>query len=223
VTHASDWEDHRLDNFFARMPAGTAARIDDLSRLSYELRENRARLLRPYGVADERELQRSIIARERPEHPAYEHYLGACTLRLAREKIRAQWRDVLAGAAMEPPATPLLIELAALLEEQCSAELDGPVRRHQDALLVSLANGVDLEVRFGADDEYAFNWRWGESEWRIDTAPLHPAVATFPHHLHDEAGVLRNDRVTDPARSPWDNLHALIVALIADPRLPRSE
>jgi hypothetical protein len=80
-----------------------------------------------------------------------------------------------------------------------------------------------MEARFGAEDEYAFNWRWGEAELRIDTAPLHPILATFPNHLHDNVGVLRLDPVTDPARSPWENLRVLVAALMVDPLLrPRA-
>ena len=109
--------------------------------------------------------------------------------------------------------------LESLLQEHCGDELDGPVRCHQDALIVTLANGVMLEARFGADDEYAFNWRWGEAELRIDTAPVHPILETFPNHLHDNVGVVRRDPVTSPACSAWNNLRALIGALGVDPLL----
>lgn len=208
-----------MDNFFARLPPDAAQRIEALSRLSYELRENHATVLRPHGVADEDALLRDVVELRAPEHPAYEHYLGARTLRRTREAVRGDLCSLLDDLAAEADASSVPCDLAHLLEERCDAWLEGPVRLHQDALLATLVNGVMLEARFGEAGEYAFDWRWGEAELRIDTAPLHPTLATFPNHLHDDTGTLRADPATDPARSPWDNLRALVEALIADPLL----
>lgn len=208
-----------MDNFFARLPSDAAQRIDALSRLSYELRENHAVLLRPHGVADEDALLRDVVERRTPEHPGYDHYLGARTLRRTREAVRGDLRSLLDDLAAPARASSVPGELAFLLEEHCDAQLESPVRVHQDALLATLVNGVTLEARFGEAGEYAFDWRWGEAQLRIDTAPLHPTLATFPNHLHDDTDTLRADPATDPARSSWDNLRALVEALIADPLL----
>ncbi|HEY6896155.1 MAG TPA: hypothetical protein VI279_02755 [Rhodocyclaceae bacterium] len=89
----------------------------------------------------------------------------------------------------------------------------------QDALLLSLKNGVVIELRFAAADEYAIAWRYGDAELRIDTAPLHRELASFPNHLHDAAGELRADPLTKPGAEPWDNLCAVLDALLVDPLL----
>ena len=219
----ADLKDIPMDNFFAHLPSDAAQRIDGLSRLSYELRENHARLLRPHAVADEDALLRDVVAGSTPEHPAYEHVLGARTLRRTREAVRGDLRSLLDDLAAQASASSVPVDLALLLEAHCEAELEGPVRVHQDALLATLINGVTLEARFGESGEYAFAWRWGEAELHIDTAPLHPTLATFPNHLHDDTGTLRADPATDPARSPWENLRALVEALIANPLLRSRE
>lgn len=89
----------------------------------------------------------------------------------------------------------------------------------RDALLVSLHNQVTIELRFADAREYSIGWRWGDAELRIDTAPLHGELATFPNHLHDSAARLRADPLTDPGRQPWDNVRAVIAALAIDPLL----
>lgn len=86
-----------MTNFFDKMPFETAARIEQLSRLMYELRENRAHLLGQYEVADESELLGRIRGGAIAEHPAYEHYLGARVLRESHDAVRNELRDMLAA------------------------------------------------------------------------------------------------------------------------------
>lgn len=40
-------------DYFANLPPDDAVQMEQLSRLSYELRESRRKLLEPYGVNDE--------------------------------------------------------------------------------------------------------------------------------------------------------------------------
>ena len=89
----------------------------------------------------------------------------------------------------------------------------------RDALLVRWRNGLVIELRFANAREYAIGWQWGDAQLRIDTAPLHPHLETFPHHLHDGDGQLRADRVTRPGDSPWDNVRVLVATLLEDPLL----
>lgn len=82
-------------NFFERVPFEEAAQMERLSRLMYELRENRNELLRPYGVGDEASLLEKIVSGAVPEHPAYEHYLGALTVSETREAVSAELKQLL--------------------------------------------------------------------------------------------------------------------------------
>ncbi len=84
-----------MNSFFDLLPLEAAEQIEQLSRLMYELRENRTRLLAPYQVEDEAELIDAICRGRVAEHPAYEHYLGARTLEATREDVRVRLQALL--------------------------------------------------------------------------------------------------------------------------------
>ncbi|HRP94758.1 MAG TPA: hypothetical protein PL143_00770 [Rhodocyclaceae bacterium] len=111
----------------------------------------------------------------------------------------------------------LHLELADLLEREFNGKLQGSIERKQDALIVPVADGVTLTVRYAGAAEYSLRWTHGGVEAGIDTAPLHHDLATFPNHLHCGDGRVVADPITDPARTPPDNLRRLVSALLDDP------
>ncbi|NMG75041.1 hypothetical protein [Aromatoleum diolicum] len=113
----------------------------------------------------------------------------------------------------------LHIELANAIEGAFADRLQSPIEHKQDALIVSLDNGVALTVRYAATDAYSLRWVCGGVELGIDTAPLHRQLATFPNHLHDVSGQARVDPLTRPEDTPANNVARLINALLADPML----
>ncbi|HJV59449.1 MAG TPA: DUF6516 family protein [Albitalea sp.] len=113
----------------------------------------------------------------------------------------------------------LHLEIKDALEREFPTALAEPPRLTQDALRVTLNNGVVLELRVPAEQAYSFAWRWGDAELRIDTAPLHPGLASFPNHLHDANGEVRADTLTSPAAGACDNVRAVIQAVLRDPLL----
>lgn len=115
----------------------------------------------------------------------------------------------------------LHLELGSAIEAAFEDHLDSPVEQKQDAMIVRLKNGVVLNVRYAAPDAYSLRWVYGESdaESGIDTAPLHPGLASFPNHFHDADGRILADTITRPDASPVDNLHHLIRALLDNPLL----
>lgn len=78
-----------MADFYDSFEPDDAVELEQLSRLIYELRENRDAILERYGVADEIALLEGIYTGKLPEHPTYEHYLGARILRDTRETVRA--------------------------------------------------------------------------------------------------------------------------------------
>lgn len=113
----------------------------------------------------------------------------------------------------------LHLELAEIVDQELAEYLDGAVERKQDALVMRIANGVVLTVRYAAPDAYSLRWSHAGEEACIDTAPVHRELATFPNHFHARSGRLLADPVTDPARRPEDNVRRLVLALLADPGL----
>lgn len=86
-----------MTNFFQNVPSEAAQQIDSLSRILYDLREDRKRILSAYGVTEEDRLLAMIAEGEVGEHPAYDHYIAAKTLAQTRTTIWEQLRDVLAN------------------------------------------------------------------------------------------------------------------------------
>ncbi len=84
-----------MDDYFGSMPFEAAQQIEQLARAAFELREYRRRVLAQYGVDDEDALLEKIAQGAVPEHPAYEHCLGARELAEAREAVRAELRALL--------------------------------------------------------------------------------------------------------------------------------
>ena len=111
------------------------------------------------------------------------------------------------------------LELAAMIDAEFAAELDGPLEQRQDALVLSLRNGVRLTILYAAHDAYSLRWQFEDGEAGIDTAPLHRGLGTFPHHYHAPDGQVLDDPLTSPGQAPVDNLRRLLRALAASPRL----
>ena len=87
-----------MENFFKGIRLEDAQQIEQAARLVYELRENRAALLKPYGVTDEAELLVRIQDGSVPEHPAYDHYLSARILAETRETVRTEMASLVKPA-----------------------------------------------------------------------------------------------------------------------------
>lgn len=115
----------------------------------------------------------------------------------------------------------LHFELATVVETAFPKQLEAPLEQKQDALIIRLKNGVVLTVHYAADDAYSLHWNHDASglEARIDTAPLHRDLATFPNHFHNPGGHVSADPITRPDATPADNLQRLIGALLDDPTL----
>ncbi|MDR3454680.1 MAG: hypothetical protein P4L96_18100 [Rhodoferax sp.] len=79
-----------MTNYFERLPLAGAEQLEQLSRLLFELRENRKTVLRRYGVDSEEALLDLVREQAIAEHPGYDDYLGACILAATREVVRSQ-------------------------------------------------------------------------------------------------------------------------------------
>lgn len=113
----------------------------------------------------------------------------------------------------------LHLELQSKIGEHYADQLDGEMQLKQDALIAVFDTGLAIEFRYLNANEYSIQWAWGDAELRIDTAPLHRELSTFPNHLHDADARLKADTLTVPGREPWDNVRQLVDRLLQDPML----
>lgn len=111
----------------------------------------------------------------------------------------------------------LHMDLQAHIEAHYADRLDGATQLKQDALLALFDTGLAVELRYLNPNDYSIQWAWGDAELRIDTAPLHRELSTFPNHLHDADARLRPDLLTVPGREPWDNVRSVIDRLLEAP------
>lgn len=87
-----------MKNIFDNLGYEEAGQLEQLTRLVYELRENRRNILATHHVSDEQSLLNAIVAGGIPEHPGYEHYLAARILAETREQARQLLADGIAEA-----------------------------------------------------------------------------------------------------------------------------
>lgn len=76
--------------FFKNVPEELAFELESLSRLLYELKNSRTKIYVAYQVNDEDELLNKIIQRQLAEHPAYNDYLGLCTIGQTIQAVREE-------------------------------------------------------------------------------------------------------------------------------------
>ena len=81
-------------------------------------------------------------------------------------------------------------------------------------LRVLFTNGAVLDVRYPTDTSYSFYLNYSSKTFRIDTAPHHEEIGTFPNHCHYEIDDnIIVDEWTSPDNSIEDNVMGLITWL----------
>jgi len=88
-----------MHDFYRRMPPEQAVEMERLSRLIYELRVHRDRLLGDWQAPDSGTLLARIRAGETAEHPAYEAWLAARILDDTRHEARSLIEELIAAPA----------------------------------------------------------------------------------------------------------------------------
>jgi hypothetical protein len=83
-----------MSNFFEDLQFEGAQHLEQLSRLAFDLRENRTQVLQRHGADSEEALLRLVHEGAVPEHPGYDDYLGARALEATREAVRSQLQAV---------------------------------------------------------------------------------------------------------------------------------
>ncbi|MDI6886861.1 MAG: DUF6516 family protein, partial [archaeon] len=77
---------------------------------------------------------------------------------------------------------------------------------HADKVRLILIDGSWIDVRYPVEDKFSFHWQRGDKIYRIDTAPHHKGMRSFPKHIHfgSEDNVIEDD-VSEENVSPEEN------------------
>jgi hypothetical protein len=77
---------------------------------------------------------------------------------------------------------------------------------HADRVRLILIDGSLIDVRYPVKDKFSLHWQRDDRIYRIDTAPHHKGLVTFPRHIHfgSEDNVVE-DSVLGECDSPEEN------------------
>ena len=80
------------------------------------------------------------------------------------------------------------------------------VELHADRVRLILIDGSWIDVRYPVEAKFSFHWQRSNKIYRIDTAPHHKSIKTFPRHIHfgSEENVIE-DHVLEENVSPEEN------------------
>jgi hypothetical protein len=70
---------------------------------------------------------------------------------------------------------------------------------------IHLKDDSFIDIRYPINTDYSFHWQREKETIRINTAPDHPEIETFPRHLHKGKEV-KADNITEIGLLPEENL-----------------
>jgi len=68
-----------------------------------------------------------------------------------------------------------------------------------------------MDIHYPVDHDYSFHWQRKRELYRINTAPDHPEIETFPRHIHaGEEENITSDTITSLNNPPEENLRQVL-------------
>lgn len=90
-----------------------------------------------------------------------------------------------------------LIIVAQCAEEHFSEILSETPIIFSDKVRLVFVDGSYMDIRYPVDSKYSFHWQREDEIIRIDTAPYHRQLSTYPRHMHNgKEDVVIEDSVT---------------------------
>ncbi len=77
-----------------------------------------------------------------------------------------------------------LIIIAQCAQEHFSEILSETPIIFSDKVRLVFTDGSFMEIRYPVDSKYSFHWQREDEIIRIDTAPHHRQLSTYPRHMH---------------------------------------
>lgn len=94
-----------------------------------------------------------------------------------------------------------LIIIAQCAEEHFSDILSEAPIIFSDKVRLVFVDGSYMDIRYPVDSKYSFHWQLEFEIIRIDTAPHHRQLSTFPRHMH----IGKEDDVIEDSVTEIDN------------------
>jgi len=83
---------------------------------------------------------------------------------------------------------------------------------YADRVRLILLDESWIEVRYPVADKFSFHWQRRDKIYRIDTAPHHKGISTFPRHIHfGSEDIVLEDDVLEANVSPEENFRKFMV------------
>ena len=77
-----------------------------------------------------------------------------------------------------------LIAIARCAEDHFSDIIREAPFIYSDKVRLIFIDGSFMDIRYPVDSKYSFHWQLEDEIVRIDTAPHHRNVSTYPRHMH---------------------------------------
>ena len=77
-----------------------------------------------------------------------------------------------------------LIIIARCAEEYFSEILSEAPIIYSDKVRLVFVDNSYMDIRYPVDSKYSFHWQFEKEIIRIDTAPHHRQLSTYPGHIH---------------------------------------
>lgn len=102
--------------------------------------------------------------------------------------------------------------IIARCAEECFPDImsEAPII-YSDKVRLFFTDKTYMDVRYPVDSKYSFHWQLDDEIVRIDTAPHHRQISTYPRHIHigNEKNVIE-DEVTELGNTIEENVHAVL-------------
>jgi len=105
-----------------------------------------------------------------------------------------------------------LIIIAQCAEEHFSEILSEAPIIFSDKVRLVFIDGSYMDIRYPVDSKYSFHWQLeDEMMIRIDTAPHHSQLSTYPRHMHvGKEGFVVEDSITEVDNTIEENVKCVL-------------
>ena len=104
-----------------------------------------------------------------------------------------------------------LIVIARCAEEHFPDIISEAPIIFSDKVRLLFIDGSFMDIRYPVDSKYSFHWQLEDGIIRIDTAPHHRQVSTYPRHMHiGKEGNVVEDSVTGVGNNIEENVKCVL-------------